>query len=85
MEAATSLRAALRFAQRRVAPSSSRVPGQTLALYRVACGVTAGEVGQRLNVSKQYVSKLETNGATIESAGRYRAVVDQIAAERRAT
>lgn len=75
------LRDALRFAQRRLAPSSERVSGMTLALYRVASGVNAYEVAQRLDVTKQRISTMEREGCAMEAAGRYRAAVDQAAAE----
>lgn len=75
------LRAALRFAQRRLAPATERVDGMTLALYRVASGVPASEVAQRLDVTKQRISTVEREGCTVDAAGRYRAAVDQAAAE----
>lgn len=81
MQSVQRLRSALRFSQRRLAPSSTRVDGTTLALYRVACNVAAGDVARLMNVSKQYVSKLEAEGATVETAGRYRVAVDQLAAD----
>ncbi|MCU0505706.1 MAG: helix-turn-helix domain-containing protein [Chloroflexi bacterium] len=79
-EAAAALRTALRFAQRDLPPTTARVDGLTLALYRVASGVTGSEVAGHLNVSKQYVSRLETEGAVVRSAGTYRAAVDMLAA-----
>jgi len=81
---ATSLRTALRFATRSLAPSTARVDGITLALYRTAAGVSAADVARALDASKQYIGKLEARGALIETAGRYRAAVDAIAAEDRA-
>jgi hypothetical protein len=76
----TALRAAVRFAARDLAPSTERVPGVTLALYRVAAGVPAVRLASHMDVSKQYISKLETEGATISSAGSYRVAVDDVAA-----
>lgn len=77
-----ALRAALRFAGRTLPPTTTHIPGRTIALYREASGVAAGEVAARLDVSKQRVSAMEQQGCSPEYAFRYRAAVDQIAAER---
>jgi len=79
---AAALRAALRFANRDLAPSVERVDGRTLALYRVAAGVRPFEVARALDSNRQYVFSLETDGAIVSTAGRYRAAVDLVAAER---
>ena len=79
--AAIPLRGAIRFARRQLRATDEWVPGITLALYRVACRVTAVSVADRLDVNKQRVSAMERDGCSIEAAGRYRAAVDQIAAE----
>jgi len=79
--ASANLRAALRFALRELPETHDRVPGTSLILYREASHVTAAAVAQRLDVSKQRVSAMESRGASMELAGRYRAAVDQIAAE----
>jgi len=77
-----NLAAALRFAKRNLPPDTSHIDGRMLALYREASGVAAGEVAMRLDVSKQRVSAMEKEGCSPEPAWRYRAAVDQIAAER---
>lgn len=77
-----NLNAALRFARRALPPTHDRVPGTSLLLYREASHVSAAEVATRLDVSKQRISAMEKAGTTIDLAGRYRAAVDQIAAER---
>lgn len=79
---AAALRTALRFATRDLAPSAERVDGTTLALYRVAAGVAPIDVARALDTSRQYVAKLEDKGAVMETAGRYRAAVDIVAAGR---
>lgn len=80
--AVTNLRAALRFAQRDLSPSAEKVAGVTLTLYREAAGVSAVDVAQALDVSKQRVSTIEKNGTTVDIAGRYRAAVDMLAGSR---
>jgi len=72
----SALRTAVRFATRDLPPSTERVDGITLALYRVASGVTAVAVAGALDASKQYIAALERDGTTVETAGRYRAAVD---------
>ena len=74
--AAHRLRAALRFATRNLAPGTMKVPGVTLRLYREAAGVSAIKVARTLDVTKQYISKLETEGAAMDTAGKFRAAVD---------
>jgi DNA-binding transcriptional regulator YiaG len=78
MNPTANLRAAVRFATRAAAPSTERVPGITLTLYREAAGVSAVDVARVLDATKQYVAKLERHGATIETAGRFRAAVDML-------
>lgn len=77
-----NLRAALRFATRSLPAGTDRVPGTTLRLYREAAHVSSGDVARVLDVSKQMLSKMEGTSATIESAGRFRAAVDILAADR---
>lgn len=85
MDPQSSLREALRFARRDLRPDAERVPGVVLALYRVAADIRPYEVAGVLNVSRQYVGALEVKGATIEVAGRFRAAVDTVAAERQSS
>lgn len=73
------LRVAVRFADRDMPASVVRVTGVTLTLYRIAAGVSAKDVASVMDVSKQFISKIEAEGATIEVAGRYRAAVDTVA------
>ena len=79
--ALANLNAALRFARRALPPNAERVPGSSLTLYREASHVTAAAVAERLDLSKQRISAMESTGAPIELAARYRAAVDQIWAE----
>lgn len=82
MEAISNLRAAARFAHRRYAASATTIPGLVLALYRVASGVSATEVANRLGVTKQRIANIERDGCPRDYAERVRAAVEQIAAER---
>jgi hypothetical protein len=79
-----NLTAALKFARRDLPPGTTMVPGRTLALYREANDVAAGEVAQRLDVSKQRISAMEKDGCSPKAAFQYRGAIDQIAAERAA-
>ena len=80
---AAALRRAIRFARRDLPPATAYIDGPTLLLYRDASGVKAGEVAERLDISKQRVSAMETAGCSPEHAFRFRAAVDQLAAERK--
>jgi len=78
-QVANRLREAAAFAETAGRPTTY-VQGLTIALYRIACGVSAADVARRIGVSRQRVSGIEAGKATPDTADRLRKAIDELAA-----